>query len=166
MARGIRLDQALVQRGLFPSRQQAQTAIMAGEVKVNGHVAAKPSDFVQDETEISVAARNRYVGRGGIKLEGALMHFGISCDRQGGAGHWRLDRRLYRLSAPKWRAESLRRRRWPWPAGLEDSGRFAGGRARESQRATSVASRNPGGDRHLRDRRFFYLADFDLAQCL
>ncbi len=79
MARGIRLDQALVQRGLFPSRQQAQTAIMAGEVKVNGHVAAKASDFVQDETEISVAARNRYVGRGGTKLEGALVHFGISC---------------------------------------------------------------------------------------
>ena len=79
MARGIRLDQALVQRGLCPSRQQAQTAIMAGQVKVNGHVAAKPSDFVQDETEISVAARSRYVGRGGIKLEGALAHFGISC---------------------------------------------------------------------------------------
>ena len=79
MARGIRLDQALVQRGLFPSRQQAQIAIMAGEVKVNGHVAAKSSDFVQDETEISVAARKRYVGRGGIKLEGALLHFGISC---------------------------------------------------------------------------------------
>ena len=79
MARGIRLDQALVQRGFFSSRQQAQTAIMAGEVKVNGHVAAKPSDFVKDETEISVAARSRYVGRGGIKLEGALKHFGISC---------------------------------------------------------------------------------------
>jgi 23S rRNA (cytidine1920-2'-O)/16S rRNA (cytidine1409-2'-O)-methyltransferase len=79
MARGIRLDQALVQRGLFPTRQQAQTAIMAGEVKVNGHVAAKPSDFVQEETEISVAARSRYVGRGGIKLEGALTHFGIAC---------------------------------------------------------------------------------------
>ena len=79
MARGIRLDQVLVQRGLFASRHQAQTAIMAGEVRINGHVAAKPSDLVQEEHEISVAARRHYVGRGGIKLEGAIEHFGIVC---------------------------------------------------------------------------------------
>jgi 23S rRNA (cytidine1920-2'-O)/16S rRNA (cytidine1409-2'-O)-methyltransferase len=75
----IRLDQALVQRGLFASRHQAQTAIMAGEVRINGHVAAKPSDLIQEQHEISVATRNRYVGRGGIKLEGAIEHFGIVC---------------------------------------------------------------------------------------
>ena len=80
MAKGIRLDQALVQRGLFPSRQQAQSAIMAGEVRIDGRVAAKASDSVQDQHEISVAARSRYVGRGGIKLEGALAHFGITCE--------------------------------------------------------------------------------------
>jgi 23S rRNA (cytidine1920-2'-O)/16S rRNA (cytidine1409-2'-O)-methyltransferase len=80
MAKGIRLDQALVQRGLFPSRHQAQTAIMAGEVRINGRVAAKPSDSVQERHEISVAARSRYVGRGGIKLEGAIEHFGIACE--------------------------------------------------------------------------------------
>ena len=79
MARGIRLDQALVQRGLFASRRQAQTAIMAGEVRINGHVAAKASDLIQEQHEISVATRNRYVGRGGIKLEGAVEHFGIVC---------------------------------------------------------------------------------------
>jgi 23S rRNA (cytidine1920-2'-O)/16S rRNA (cytidine1409-2'-O)-methyltransferase len=79
MAKGIRLDQALVQRGFFPTRQQAQIAIMAGEVQVGGHLAAKASDFVLDQSEISVATRTRYVGRGGIKLEGALTHFGISC---------------------------------------------------------------------------------------
>ncbi|HEX5176032.1 MAG TPA: S4 domain-containing protein, partial [Chthoniobacteraceae bacterium] len=54
MAKGIRLDQALVQRGLFPSRHQAQTAIMAGEVRIDGRVAAKPSDSVQQEHEITV----------------------------------------------------------------------------------------------------------------
>jgi 23S rRNA (cytidine1920-2'-O)/16S rRNA (cytidine1409-2'-O)-methyltransferase len=80
MARGIRLDQALVQRGFFPSRQQAQTAIMAGEVRIDGRVAAKASDFVQEQHEISVAARNRYVGRGGLKLESAIEHFGIVCE--------------------------------------------------------------------------------------
>jgi 23S rRNA (cytidine1920-2'-O)/16S rRNA (cytidine1409-2'-O)-methyltransferase len=80
VAKGIRLDQALVQRGLFASRHQAQTAIMAGEVRINGHVAAKPSDLIQEQHEISVATRNRYVGRGGIKLEGAIEHFGIVCE--------------------------------------------------------------------------------------
>jgi 23S rRNA (cytidine1920-2'-O)/16S rRNA (cytidine1409-2'-O)-methyltransferase len=79
MAKGIRLDIALVQRGLFESRHQAQTAIMAGEVRIDGRVAAKPSDFVQEQHEISVSARTRYVGRGGIKLEGAIEHFGITC---------------------------------------------------------------------------------------
>ncbi len=53
---------------------------MAGEVRINGHVAAKPSDLVQEQHEISVAARSRYVGRGGIKLEGAIEHFGIVCE--------------------------------------------------------------------------------------
>ncbi len=80
MAKSIRLDQALVQRGLFPSRQQAQSAIMAGEVRVNGQVAVKASDSVKDEHEISVAERSRYVGRGGIKLEGAIEHFAIPCE--------------------------------------------------------------------------------------
>jgi 23S rRNA (cytidine1920-2'-O)/16S rRNA (cytidine1409-2'-O)-methyltransferase len=80
MAKGIRLDQALVQRGLFPSRHQAQTAIMAGEVRIDGRVAAKPSDSVQQEHEITVAVRCRYVGRGGTKLEGAIEHFGIVCE--------------------------------------------------------------------------------------
>ena len=80
MARAIRLDQALVQRGLFPSRHQAQTAIMAGEVRIDGRVAAKPSDSVQEQNEISVATRSRYVGRGGLKLEGAIEHFGIVCE--------------------------------------------------------------------------------------
>jgi 23S rRNA (cytidine1920-2'-O)/16S rRNA (cytidine1409-2'-O)-methyltransferase len=80
MSKGIRLDQALVQRGLFPSRHQAQTAIMAGEVRINGRVAAKPSDSVHEQHEISVATRGRYVGRGGIKLQGAIEHFAIVCE--------------------------------------------------------------------------------------
>ena len=79
MPRGIRLDQALVQRGFFPSRQQAQTAIMAGEVELDGRRAAKASDLVREESQITVATRDRYVGRGGLKLEGALDHFALSC---------------------------------------------------------------------------------------
>jgi 23S rRNA (cytidine1920-2'-O)/16S rRNA (cytidine1409-2'-O)-methyltransferase len=80
MAKGLRLDQALVQRGLFPSRHQAQAAIMAGEVRIGEQVATKASDSVRDHEQIFVAAKSRYVGRGGIKLEGALGHFAISCE--------------------------------------------------------------------------------------
>src|SRR5450432_4105283 len=79
MARGTRLDQTLVQRGFFPSRQQAQLAIMAGEVRVDGRVASKASDSIKEQSEISLTVRSRYVGRGGTKLEGALAHFGIDC---------------------------------------------------------------------------------------
>jgi len=80
MGKRMRLDQALVERGLFPSRHQAQSAIMAGEVRIDGRVAAKASDSVQEGHEISIAARSRYVSRGGIKLEGAVAHFGIACE--------------------------------------------------------------------------------------
>jgi len=80
MAKGIRLDQALVQRGFFPSRHQAQGAIMAGDIRINGRVAEKASDLVMAEHEIQIAARSRYVGRGGLKLEGAIAHFQIVCE--------------------------------------------------------------------------------------
>ncbi len=80
MAKSTRLDQALVQRGLFASRHQAQAAIMAGEVRIDGRPATKASDPVKDANEITVAERNRYVGRGGLKLEGALEHFAIKCE--------------------------------------------------------------------------------------
>ena len=79
MAQATRLDQMLVQRGVFPSRQQAQRAIMAGQVRVDGRVAVKASDSVREQSEISLAIRNRYVGRGGTKLEGALAHFAVDC---------------------------------------------------------------------------------------
>jgi 23S rRNA (cytidine1920-2'-O)/16S rRNA (cytidine1409-2'-O)-methyltransferase len=79
MARGIRLDQALVQRGYFTSRHQAQAAIMAGEVTIDGRLAEKSSHPVRVEALISVAERSRFVGRGGLKLESALGHFQIDC---------------------------------------------------------------------------------------
>lgn len=72
-----RLDQALVTRGLFSSREQAQRAIMAGEVKIGTRVAAKASELVTPEELIDVAAPPRFVSRGGLKLEGALDSFEI-----------------------------------------------------------------------------------------
>ena len=42
----LRLDQALVERGLCPSREKAKRAILAGQVRVAGQVAGKPSDAI------------------------------------------------------------------------------------------------------------------------
>lgn len=72
-----RLDCLLVERGLFSSREQAQRAIMAGSVRVGENRADKPGAKVPADVPLSVQERCRYVGRGGLKLEGALAAFGI-----------------------------------------------------------------------------------------
>jgi len=77
MAKKSRLDQVLVARGFFASREQAQRAIMAGEIKIGTRIAAKASELVGAEAEVTVTAPPKYVSRGGLKLEGALDAFGI-----------------------------------------------------------------------------------------
>jgi 23S rRNA (cytidine1920-2'-O)/16S rRNA (cytidine1409-2'-O)-methyltransferase len=71
----IRLDQALVERGLCESREKAKRAILAGQVRVNGQPARKPSDSVKPDDELTLDAGEKYVSRGGHKLEHALQHF-------------------------------------------------------------------------------------------
>ncbi len=71
----IRLDQALVERGLCPSRERAKRSILAGQVRVNGQMAQKASDPVRTEDEIGFAEVEKFVSRGGQKLEHALKHF-------------------------------------------------------------------------------------------
>jgi len=73
----LRLDQLLVSRGLFDSREKARRSIMAGQVRVAGHVADKASREFTEDAVVEVAMPERYVGRGGFKLEAALAHFGI-----------------------------------------------------------------------------------------
>lgn len=72
-----RLDRLLVDRGLAESREKAQALIMAGEVLLNGQKASKPGQPVADDAALVVLARPPYVGRGGLKLAGALAHFSI-----------------------------------------------------------------------------------------
>ena len=67
-----RLDAALVIRGLAPSRERAKEHIKNGLVTVSGKVAKKPAQLVSDDTDITCAATDDYVGRGGYKLEKAL----------------------------------------------------------------------------------------------
>lgn len=75
-----RLDQALVERGFCESREKARRAIMAGAVKVNQQPARKPSDPVNPSDELALEAPEKYVGRGGSKLEHALDQFHLSVE--------------------------------------------------------------------------------------
>jgi 23S rRNA (cytidine1920-2'-O)/16S rRNA (cytidine1409-2'-O)-methyltransferase len=74
----LRLDQALVGRGLCESREKAKRAILAGQVRVNDQVARKPSDSVNENDQLALDAPEKYVSRGGFKLEHALEHFKIN----------------------------------------------------------------------------------------
>ena len=76
MAR-IRLDQALVQKALCTSREQAKRLIIAGEVSVDGHPSTKPGLLIAEDAQLHVKTPPKFVSRGGFKLEGALDHFGI-----------------------------------------------------------------------------------------
>ncbi|HWH67926.1 MAG TPA: S4 domain-containing protein, partial [Candidatus Sulfotelmatobacter sp.] len=67
-----RLDQAMVERGLCESREKAKRAIMAGQVRVNGQVAHKPSETAKPEDRLELEAPEKFVSRGGLKLEHAL----------------------------------------------------------------------------------------------
>jgi 23S rRNA (cytidine1920-2'-O)/16S rRNA (cytidine1409-2'-O)-methyltransferase len=71
-----RLDLLLVERGLCESREKAQRLIGAGAVRVDGQVAAKAGHSFPPEARIEVEAGERFVGRGGLKMEGALKAFG------------------------------------------------------------------------------------------
>jgi len=73
----LRIDQALVDRGLCDSREKARRAVMAGLVKINGHPARKPSDSIKDGDALTLEAGEKFVSRGGSKLEHALNHFQI-----------------------------------------------------------------------------------------
>ena len=72
-----RLDALLVSRGLFGTRAQARGAILAGEVRIGGHVADKPGTMVDAGADIAVAARPRFVSRGGDKLDHAMEALGV-----------------------------------------------------------------------------------------
>lgn len=75
----MRLDTLLLEKQLFPSREQARSAIIQGAILINKEKITKPGTFVDLKSNITVLfTTNPYVGRGGIKLEGALGYFEIS----------------------------------------------------------------------------------------
>lgn len=73
-----RLDLVLVERGLAESPQKALAMILAGEVLVNGERSGKAGMPVAEDARIEVASRTqKFVSRGGVKLEGALQDFEV-----------------------------------------------------------------------------------------
>lgn len=73
-----RLDQALVERALCDSRERAKRLILAGQIRVNGHPAKKASDSIKPADVITVDTPEKFVSRGGHKLEHALAHFQLN----------------------------------------------------------------------------------------
>jgi 23S rRNA (cytidine1920-2'-O)/16S rRNA (cytidine1409-2'-O)-methyltransferase len=73
-----RLDVALVERGLTPSRERARALILARQVKVDGHVVVKAGAPIAQDSRVELAAPDHpFVGRGGVKLAHALDVFAI-----------------------------------------------------------------------------------------
>ncbi len=77
MAAKERADALLVSRNLCDSREQAKRLILAGEVMTGTTVVAKPSTKLPADAPLSVKERPKFVGRGGLKIEGALDLFQI-----------------------------------------------------------------------------------------
>jgi 23S rRNA (cytidine1920-2'-O)/16S rRNA (cytidine1409-2'-O)-methyltransferase len=75
----VRLDQRVVELGLAESREKAQRLIRAGSVRVGGHPLTKPGHEIRDE-EITVTQPERFVSRGGGKLDAAFQHFGLDVE--------------------------------------------------------------------------------------
>ena len=73
-----RLDVALVDRGLAPSRERARALILAGQVTIDGQVVSKAGAPVKPDARVELAVPDHpYVGRGGLKLAGALDAFAV-----------------------------------------------------------------------------------------
>ena len=72
-----RIDIFLVEHGLAESREQAKRLILAGAVTLNGDTRIKPGQRVPDDAEVVVQEPQRYVSRGGFKLEKALSIFDV-----------------------------------------------------------------------------------------
>ncbi len=75
-----RIDKLLVQGGFAESRTKAQALVMAGVVLVNEKRIDKPSELFAPDAAIRIkgdSPENKYVGRGGLKLEAALKTFSI-----------------------------------------------------------------------------------------
>lgn len=77
---GLRLDKALLSRGLVETRSRARDLIVRGAVRVGGLVETKPGALVKDDAPIMLLEDADYVSRGALKLVAALDAFGFDPD--------------------------------------------------------------------------------------
>ena len=75
-----RLDQLVVERGLAESREQAKKYILAGWIRVDSQPASKPGNTYPADAVVERLGEQRFVSRGGEKLEGAFQAFGFSVE--------------------------------------------------------------------------------------
>ena len=75
----MRLDKYITDKGFAESRTRAEKLILSGKVKIDGQIRQKPSFDIDEfsEHKIEVEDTEKYVSRGGYKLEGALDKFNI-----------------------------------------------------------------------------------------
>lgn len=74
----IRVDIYLYEHKMVESRSLAQRLVMAGEVLVNGEKVLKPSQQIDDKAKVEIIQGPKFVSRGGEKLEGGLLTFGLA----------------------------------------------------------------------------------------
>ena len=73
-----RIDTFLVEHDFVESREQAKRLILAGEVAVNGNTQIKPGQQIPADAKVVVKQQQKYVSRGGLKLEKALHTFDVN----------------------------------------------------------------------------------------
>lgn len=83
MCDDLRLDQFLVKRGLVSTRSQSQDLIKRGQVTVNHVIIQRPSYLVKETDHIQLNQESQYVGRGALKLLGALKNFNVTIPIEG-----------------------------------------------------------------------------------
>lgn len=72
-----RLDQLLVQRGLAPTRSQAESLIRLGKVLVEAKAVTKPGFFVREDAAVTLRQSEQYVSRAGLKLASVAERFAL-----------------------------------------------------------------------------------------
>ncbi|MBB1563220.1 TlyA family RNA methyltransferase [Candidatus Saccharibacteria bacterium] len=75
-----RLDKMMVARGLAATRSEAANWIQLGRIHVNGRVAVKAGEFVDETSDVTMNAPERYVSRAGLKLASVAHKLAVSFD--------------------------------------------------------------------------------------
>ena len=122
-----RLDVLLVKRNLAESREKAKAIIMSGIVYVDGQKEDKAGTAFEDTVSIEVRGNTlKYVSRGGLKLEKAMTHFGLTLDGKICMDVGSSTGGFTDCDAAERGSQGICSRRGPWTAGMEAAQRRAG----------------------------------------